>query len=312
MTADLQGDPPAPPAPEPGPPEPAGAAPVPTWRRRLRELHPRRFFLETWRQMDAEAAAERAARKLAGAGYDFRPAVALCLGAVLLTLMEYFGVSITFHRVAKVLEDRSEGSLWWLLRRSRWSELFGYAWWSGCRVAGYFVLPALFVKLMGGRVRDQGLATRGFLAHAWIYVLAYLVVLGLVVAVSFTDEFSRYYPFYGKANRSWFDLVAWELLYAAQFFGLEFFFRGWWLQQLKPMMGSHAIFAMVVPYCMIHFGKPWMEALAAVVAGVVLGTLAMKTRSIWSGFLIHVSVAVSMDVAALVQTGGLPTRAWPG
>jgi membrane protease YdiL (CAAX protease family) len=78
------------------------------------------------------------------------------------------------------------------------------------------------------------------------------------------------------------------------------------------MMGSHAIFAMVVPYCMIHYGKPFPETMGAIVAGIVLGTLAMKTRSIWSGFLIHVSVAISMDVAALMQTEGMPTTWYPG
>jgi membrane protease YdiL (CAAX protease family) len=52
--------------------------------------------------------------------------------------------------------------------------------------------------------------------------------------------------------------------------------------------------------------------MGAIVAGIVLGTLAMKTRSIWSGFLIHVSVAISMDVAALMQTEGMPTTWYPG
>lgn len=46
-------------------------------------------------------------------------------------------------------------------------------------------------------------------------------------------------------------------------------------------------------------------------AGIFLGTLAMKTRSIWSGFLIHVSVAVSMDLAALAATTGMPERLLP-
>ena len=63
----------------------------------------------------------------------------------------------------------------------------------------------------------------------------------------------------------------------------------------------YAIFVMVVPYNMIHYGKPFLEANAAIVAGVILGTLALKTRSIWCGFLIHVSVAISMDLAALIQ-----------
>ncbi len=38
---------------------------------------------------------------------------------------------------------------------------------------------------------------------------------------------------------------------------------------------------MVVPYCMIHYGKPYLEACAACVAGVILGSLSMKTRSIY-------------------------------
>lgn len=278
---------------------------------RLAELHPRRFFLETWQRMDAEAAAEREARRRAGAGFDWRPLVALGAGAVLLTLMEYMGVARAFHRVTDLLDDQSEGSLWWTLRRSEWAALLSYVWWAAWRVGGYFALPAVLVWLTGQRVRDQGMRLRGLTSHLWIYGLAYLVVLVCVVVVSFTDEFASYYPFYRHAGRSWADFVAWELLYAGQFFALEFFFRGWWLTQLKPSMGSHAIFAMVVPYCMIHFGKPWLETLAAVIAGVVLGTLAMKTRSIWNGVLIHVSVALSMDVAALLQTTGLPDTPWP-
>lgn len=282
------------------------------WRSRARELLPKRFFLETWQRMDAEAHAAREARRLTGAGYDWRPLVTLATGAVFLVLMEYFGDSRSFHELLGHLGDHTRGSLWWTLERSRFRELFGLAWWSAWRVLGYFLLPCLVLKLGRGRIRDQGLSTKGFREHAWIYVVAYLAVLACVVAVSFTPDFRNYYPFYGQASRSWFDLLAWELLYAAQFFGLEFFFRGWWLTQLEPSMGSQAIFAMVVPYCMIHFGKPWLEALAAIVAGIVLGTLAMKTRSIWSGFLIHVSVAVSMDVAALLQKGGLPHVLWPG
>ena len=112
-------------------------------------------------------------------------------------------------------------------------------------------------------------------------------------------------------TRSWYDFWTWEALYAAQFFSLEFFFRGFWLRAGKQGMGSHAIYAMVVPYCMIHFGKPFLETLAAILAGLFLGTLALRTRSIWSGFLIHVGVAISMDLAALAQTTGLPDRWWP-
>ena len=101
------------------------------------------------------------------------------------------------------------------------------------------------------------------------------------------------------ANRSSFDLWAWEGLYAAQFVSLEFFFRGFILNGLRRALGSNAIFVMIVPYCMIHYGKPMPETLGAIGAGLILGTLALRTRSIWGGVLIHISVALTMDVLAL-------------
>jgi hypothetical protein len=47
------------------------------------------------------------------------------------------------------------------------------------------------------------------------------------------------------------------------------------------------------------------------VAGVVLGSLSMKTRSIWAGFLVHTTVAVLMDLLALDHRHALPTRLTP-
>ena len=56
---------------------------------------------------------------------------------------------------------------------------------------------------------------------------------------------------------------------------------------------------------MIHFGKPLPETIGAIIAGIFLGTLALWTRSIWLGFLIHVSVALSMDITAMAYRGDL-------
>jgi membrane protease YdiL (CAAX protease family) len=99
-------------------------------------------------------------------------------------------------------------------------------------------------------------------------------------------------------------------MYIAQFFGLEVFFRGFWLSGLRHTLGSGAIFAMVVPYCMIHHGKPYLEAAGAVVAGIALGSLAMRTRSIYSGFLVHITVALLMDFTALANRDALPQSFW--
>jgi hypothetical protein len=80
---------------------------------------------------------------------------------------------------------------------------------------------------------------------------------------------------------------------------------------LRRTLGAAAVFAMAVPYCMIHYGKPYLEAHGAIVAGVVLGSLSMRTRSIYAGFLLHITVAVGMDALSLWKRGALPTVWWP-
>lgn len=283
----------------------------------LRELHPRRFFVDTWKAIDAEASAEREGEvrlALDRGGvqprYDYRPLVVLVVSAALLTLMHYYGKAEGFQAfVAGRLETAREGSLWYELRGGApYADLYYRYWWAGFRVLGYLLVPMAVIRFgFGERVRDYGLRADGLREHAGTYALAFLVVLGFVIGVSFSESFAQKYPFYEHAGRSVRDLLLWELAYAAQFFSLEFFYRGFLLNALRPGLGSQAIFVMTVPYCMVHFGKPLGETLGAIVAGVFLGTLAMRTRSIWSGFFLHVGVAISMDLASLVQTDRLPT-----
>ena len=257
----------------------------------------------------------------AGWRLDYRPLVVLIFAAVTLTLLEYWGGRKIYHEIAPKFFPYAEGRFfkdmgvsWFGLEYQRFGE---YVYWVGFRLGAFFILPALFIVcLPGERVRDYGLSTKGFIKHLPVYGILFLIVLPAVIAVSYTDAFASHYPFY-KPWRSFVaprglymrDFLAWEAIYAVQFFALEFFFRGFFLHALKRSIGAYAIFVMAVPYCMIHFGKPMPETLGAIAAGIVLGTLSLRTGSIWAGVLIHVSVAWSMDWLALIQTGRVP-KVW--
>ncbi|MBP6629006.1 MAG: CPBP family intramembrane metalloprotease [Kofleriaceae bacterium] len=266
------------------PPE-ATAAPRRSWL--VRSI--RAISIDQWRAIDAET--QWAPRR----GFDWTVLVILAVACLSLTLQEYWG-------------DRSTFARWFTRDRAdQYWELKSFVWWTGWRVFGYLLLPMLVVALLPGhRLRDYYVSLRGFFRHLPIYLLLFALIFVPVIIASRTAEFRDTYPFYRLANRSTFDLVTWELMYAAQFLSLEFFFRGFLLEGLRRHFGSGAIFVMIVPYCMIHYGKPMTETLGAIGAGVILGTLAMRTRSIWGGVLIHVAVAVTMDVMALQAC-----PAWP-
>lgn len=267
------------------------------------------FFRGTWRELDEESIRLRSEIHAKGK-MDHRPFVALVLVSVILTMQEYYGGRIYFEKaLAPLLSDATADRAW--MKFGEYRELYGFGWWSSTRVFGY-VLPFALWKVFfrEDKVLDFGLRTKGFFEHAWIYGLFLAVVLPAMLLVAKAPDFGTYYPFYKQSSRSWFDFLAWEAMYFAQFFALEMFFRGFWLGALRRSFGSGAIFAMAVPYCMIHYGKPYLESCGAIIAGIALGSLAMKTKSIYQGFLVHVTVAGLMDWLALRNRKATPVHFW--
>jgi len=270
----------------------------------------RRFFKSTWEQLDEEA--RQARLTLAPSEYDYRrPVACFAIVAVVLTLQEYYGGRGIYDTQIRpwLTELQAAGHN---LKLEKYDDLYSYCWWVFARVFGYVIFPlpiwkALFPK---DSLLDMGLRGKGFFSHLWIYGLCLAVVLPAMWIVSRQPDFGTYYPFYKLASRSWFDFLAWESIYFLQFFALEMFFRGWILGALRRNFGAGAIFAMAVPYCMIHYGKPYLEANGAIVAGIVLGSLAMRTRSIYAGFLVHITVAFLMDFLSLSQRSSLPHQFW--
>jgi uncharacterized protein len=264
---------------------------------------------EALTELDAEAARlrEREPER------DHAAAITLVVAAVCLTVMEYLAGPRELGDLADLLHQlRPELPAWHELRVSRWAGLLDLTLWVATRAFGFVVIPAFVIRLvLKRRVRSFGLALPEHVSHLKPYGVLFALVLPLLVIASLRPEFRAYYPFYRRAGESWLDLALWESLYAFQFFCVELFFRGFLLGGTFKRLGSLAVFAAMVPYCMVHFTKPLLEVLGAIPAGLVLGVLALRTGSIWGGVILHVAVAWTMDALALASGAGLPDRFWP-
>jgi len=246
----------------------------------------------------------------AGHRADWKVVIVLVTVAVCLTLQKYLSLTTMLSQALKLLavvapvEVLSQAQA--ALEQSETTPIGQLFHWGLRCLLIYSVIPALVIRLLlKERIGDYGVKLTGAWTGLWIYAVMLASVLPLVVWVSQDLHFQETYPFYplSAGDSLWPNFWRWELLYVLQFFGLEFFFRGFMLHGIRHRFGIYSVFVMTVPYCMIHFGKPAQETFAAIAAGIVLGFMSLKTRSIWMGAVLHVSVALSMDFASLWRKG---------
>ncbi len=219
--------------------------------------------------------------------------------AVLLAVFYYWGKPDAYHRLlGSSLEPVREGL------PAAWAGLFPYAWWALASLFLRVVVPlVLIVWLLRARPRDFGF--RCSRRHAGLYLLMYLAMLPVLYIVSLDPDFARTYPFYRGAATGWGVFFAFEACYFLQFVGVEAFFRGFLTFGLFPRFGYASLLVMAIPYCAIHFGKPALETFGSIGAGVLLGFLALKSRSWYLGALLHGAIGLTMDFFALWNNGGI-------
>ena len=274
---------------------------------KLAALHPR-HILVALDQIDAAAPSWQMARPQALR----RVFIVLATVSVCLLVLHYGKFSTNFHALLQWVGEQRGVDYLQRLTDSGWLELGGYLWWTSCHLLTFIVIPWLVIRIaFKERMRTMGWRWNQVGEHWRGYLLLLSPILVFVVLVSTGEDFVNHYPFYRYAGRSWLDLLLWELLYISQFIFLEFFFRGFMLNALRPAIGANAIWVMCVPYLMIHFPKLWLEAAGAILFGLFLGILALQSRSIWGGVLVHAGVALSMDIAALLRKGEIPGSFFP-
>ena len=230
-------------------------------------------------------------------GLGGEPTVIVCGASAFLIVSHYQGSAGFFRTLVGTAFDQHP-----------WNVAFGHFWWFGSSIALYLVMPLILALATRGSFNERyGFQLGDWRAGLGITTLFLMVMLPGAWVASKLDSFKGMYPLAGngayllnlgggKTQVSWALFLTYELAYFLYFIAWEFLFRGWMVHGLSPKWGrGAAILAQTAPFAVMHLGKPELEALGSIIAGVALGILSVRTRSFYYGALIHGVVAVWMD-----------------
>ncbi len=154
------------------------------------------------------------------------------------------------------------------------------------------------------------LAEVGLSLGDWRFGLKFLALAIPVLAVPLyinagSPAFQAEYPLAGAVvGSSWRSFLAWQACYAVYYLAWEFFFRGFWQLGQKRHLGLLGAMALQASAStLLHIGKPEGETMAAVLAGLVFGLVALRSRSFLYVFLLHWYVGAATDLLCLVRAG---------
>lgn len=140
------------------------------------------------------------------------------------------------------------------------------------------------------------------------YFALFAFLIPFLILISFTPDFLDAYPQFKAWNfkgifsmETWLYTVIYEITYSLDFVMTELIFRGTLVIGLMMIMGRNAVLPMVAFYVSIHYGKPMAEAISSMFGGYILGALAYQTRHIWGGVMVHISIALTMEIMGLFQ-----------
>ncbi len=115
--------------------------------------------------------------------------------------------------------------------------------------------------------------------------LLYLAVaLPLIALGSLGAPMNDYYQ---KETFNWQTHLLTTALYML---GWEYFFRGFLLEGLRHHFKEGAIILQMIPFTLLHLGKPDIEVISCVFSGIVWGYICYQLRSFWPAFIMHMIV----------------------
>jgi len=162
----------------------------------------------------------------------------------------------------------------------------------------FFVIPILFIVFrLKQNPLDFGLKGTSLKQSFRYLLLLILIMIPAVFFISHTKTFIRYYPQYRPILTNFDLFLIYEAIMLFHLAGWEWIFRGFLLFGLKQKLGDQtSIMIQTIPFVVFHITKPTVELFGSIIAGVILGIIAIRTHSIWPGVIAHWLVQLFLDM----------------
>lgn len=153
----------------------------------------------------------------------------------------------------------------------------------------YFVLPiASIVVVLRRNPLDFGLRLGNAKIWGFHLLVALPVIFIIVYLMSSTSDVQRYY------RASHFNALGYIIDVGVRLFAWEFLFRGFMLFGLKDKFEENAILVQMIPFALLHLGKPASETISCIISGIYFGYVCYRGKAFWPAFIIHLWINYSM------------------
>ena len=180
--------------------------------------------------------------------------------------------------------------------------LIEYIYWFIGDFITFFIIGILIIKFgFNEKLSNYGLRLGDYKTGLLFSVFFLLVMIILIWFVSATPAFAEKYPHLQSAKSNWNTLVIYETGMLLYMIAWEFIWRGFMLFGLEKKFGYYTVLIQMIPFVILHNGKPFLETFGAIFGGIALGILALRTRSIYYCIIIHIGVMYSIDLISSLR-----------
>lgn len=182
------------------------------------------------------------------------------------------------------------------------ADLYEFIYWFLGDFITFFLLPfLLIVTIFKENLSSYGVNFREWNLGIRIALFSFVLFIPILWFVSGSSSFASAYPLLESSKYDWNKFLLFQVFLLIFLFAWEFFWRGYMLFGLKARFGYYAIFIQMIPFVILHNGKPFLETSGAILGGLFLGVVAYRTGSFLYGYLIHYGVLFFIDFFAILR-----------